>query len=209
MTDRLGANIQIVPCNTNITAGEFATTFFNKWFCENACPQELITDRDKPFVSHFWKVLMKLSGIKHRLSMAFHPQTNGVSKCSNKTVVQALHFHMEWNQTGWVKALPRVCFDIMNTVNASTGFSPFSLKSGHSPHLIPPLINTMTPDPDGDTTSTPPCPTFDVEDAAHTMMAQLTTNLLEARDSLTTTKISQVHHANKDQSPDPVFKVGD
>lgn len=29
----------------------------------------------------------------------------------------------------------------MNTINASTGFSPFMLKSAHSPHLIPPLTN--------------------------------------------------------------------
>jgi hypothetical protein len=73
MTDRLGANIQIAPCNSNITAKEFATIFFDKWFCENGCPHELITDQDKLFVSRFWKALMALSGIKHKMSTAFHP----------------------------------------------------------------------------------------------------------------------------------------
>jgi hypothetical protein len=38
MTDRLGADIQIVPCNSNIMAEEFTTIFFDKWFCENGCP---------------------------------------------------------------------------------------------------------------------------------------------------------------------------
>ena len=36
------------------------------------------------------------------------------------------------NQSGWVKALPLICFQIMNTVNKSTGFSPFQLRYGRS-----------------------------------------------------------------------------
>ena len=214
MTGRLGANIQLAPCNTNITAEEFSTIFFDKWFCENGCPQELITDRDKLFVLQFWKALMKLLGIKHKMSTAFHPQMDGASKCSNKTVVQALRFHVEQNQTGWAKALPRVHFNIMNTVNVSTGFSPFALKSGHSPQLILPLIDTLTPRPSNTnmsitTPNTPTPPTSDGEDNAHTMIEQLTTDILEARDSLTAAKISQAHHANKDRSPDPTFQIRD
>ena len=141
MTDRLGANIQLAACNTNMTAEEFAAIFFDRWFCENGCPSELITDRDKLFVSRFWKALMKLSGIQHKMSTAFHPQTDGSSERSNKTVIQALRFHVERNQAGWARALPKVRFDIMNTVNASTGFTPFMLKSAHAPRLIPPLLN--------------------------------------------------------------------
>jgi hypothetical protein len=116
MTDRLGADIQLAPCKTDMTTEEFATVFFDKWFCENGCPLELITNRDKLFVSNFWKALMKLSGIKHKMSMAYHPQTNRSSECSNKTVVQALRFHVERNQTGWAKALPKVRFDIISTL---------------------------------------------------------------------------------------------
>jgi hypothetical protein len=95
MTDRLNADIQLVPCNSNMTAEEFAMIFFDKWFCENGCPLELITDCDKLFVSRFWKALMKLSGIKHKMSMAYHPQMDGASERSNKMVVQALRFHVE------------------------------------------------------------------------------------------------------------------
>jgi hypothetical protein len=147
MTDRLGADIQIAPCNTSMTAEEFAELFFNRWFCENGCPLELITDRDKLFVSRFWRKLMKLSGINHKMSTAFHPQTDGSSERSNKTVIQALRFHVERNQSGWAKALHKVRFDIMNTVNSSTGYTPFMLKSAHSPRLIPPLVFLDNPTP--------------------------------------------------------------
>jgi len=145
MTDRLGADIQLAACNMNMTTEEFAAIFSDWWFCKNGCPSELITNCDKLFVSHFWKALMKLSGIKHKMSTAFHPQTDGSSEQTNKTVIQALRFHVEQNQAGWAKALPKVCFDIINTINASTGFTPFMLKSAHYPCLIPPLLNLEDP----------------------------------------------------------------
>ena len=80
MTNRLNANIQLAPCKTDMTAEEFVTIFFDKWFCENGLPLELITDHDKLFVSHLWKALMKLTGINHKMSMAYHPQTDGTSE---------------------------------------------------------------------------------------------------------------------------------
>jgi hypothetical protein len=217
MTDRLNTDVQLAPCKSNMTTEEFATVFFDRWFCENGCPLELITDRDKLFVSRFWKALMKLTGIKHKMSTAYHPQTDGASERSNKTVIQALRFHVERNQTGWVKALPKVRFDIMNMVNASTGVTPFMLKSGHSPRLIPPLI-----DPEKGVLTTnetdsaidqgnaqPAAARSDGEECAEAVMSQLADTLLEAKDSLMAAKISQAHHANKDRCPDPCFKVGD
>jgi hypothetical protein len=44
MTDRLGADIQMVPCQTDMTAEEFAGVFFDRWYCENGCPVEIISD---------------------------------------------------------------------------------------------------------------------------------------------------------------------
>jgi hypothetical protein len=80
MTDRLGADIQIAPCNTSMTAEEFASIFFDRWFCENGCPLELITDHNKLFVSRFWRALMKLSGIKHKMSTALTHKQMGPPK---------------------------------------------------------------------------------------------------------------------------------
>jgi hypothetical protein len=139
-TDQLGADIQIIPCKTTMTTKDFATIFFDCWYCENGCPQDIIMDLDKLFMSRFWKALMKLTGINHKMSTVYHPQTDSSSERSNKTVIQVLHFHVERNQKGWAKALPRVRFHIMNTLNASTGFSPFVLKTGRSPQLVPPFI---------------------------------------------------------------------
>ena len=61
MMDRLRADIQLVPCCTNMTAEEFTSVFFDCWYCENGCPVEIISDHDKLFISKFWWVPMKLT----------------------------------------------------------------------------------------------------------------------------------------------------
>jgi len=59
-----------------------------------------------------------------------HPETDGSSEQSNKTVIQAIRFHVERNQQGWVRALP------------------FQLRFGRRPRLIPPIMaNTNQAEP--------------------------------------------------------------
>lgn len=40
-------------------------------------PDEIISDRDKLFTSKFWQSLMAQLGANHKLSIAFHLQTDG------------------------------------------------------------------------------------------------------------------------------------
>ncbi|EDR02339.1 reverse transcriptase-RNase H-integrase [Laccaria bicolor S238N-H82] len=105
-TDRLGSDVQLVATRTDITAENLAILFFDKWYCENGLPADIVSDRDKLFISRFWRALHKLTGIKLKLSTSYHPETDGASERTNKTVNQALRFHVERNQMGWVRALP-------------------------------------------------------------------------------------------------------
>lgn len=38
---------------------------------------------------------MKLMGIKHKISMVYHPEMDGALEHMNKTLIQALRFHVE------------------------------------------------------------------------------------------------------------------
>jgi hypothetical protein len=196
MTDRLNSDVQLVPCSTKTTAEQLAVLFFDKWYCENGLPLEIISDRDKLFMARFWKHLMLLTGVKHRASSAYHPQTDGASERTNKTVNQLIRFHVERNQKGWSRALPRVRFAIMNTVNKSTGYSPFQLKHGRSPRILPPLIET------------PPKPSRE-HISAREVITRVTQDVADAKDNLMVAKMAQAHHANEHRRDDPEYKVGD
>ena len=194
-TDRLGSDIQLIPTRTDITAEDLAYLFFDKWYCEYGLPTDIISDRDKLFMSRFWKALHKLTGVKLKMSTAYHPETDGSSECTNKTVNQALRFHVERNQLGWVHALPRVRFHMMNTVNKSTGFTPFQLCFGHSPRVIPPLIPAK------------PSAMVAEIDEWH-VIRRLELDVLEAQDNLLKAKISQSLQANKQCSLKFPFSIG-
>ena len=69
-------------------------------------------------MSCFWHYLTLLTGIKHKASTSYHPQSDGASEQITKTLVQALRFHVDRNQTDWVAALPKIRFNYMCTVKA-------------------------------------------------------------------------------------------
>ena len=201
MTDRLGAaDVRIEPIRMDITAEEFARVFFDKWYCENGLPLEIISDRDRLFMSQFWSALHNLAGVKIKMSSAYHPETDGASERTNKTVNQLLRFYVDREQKDWVKRLPRVRFCIMNTVNASTGYSPFQLRQGFSPRVIPPLV----PPADGTRTDE-----TDATLRAMELLTQLQRDVAAAQDALLAAKTRQAHHANQRRSTDDVFRVGD
>jgi hypothetical protein len=95
ITDRLNSEYRFIPAWTDVSAKQLALIFFDKWYCENGTPLELITDHDKLFVSPFWRYFALLTGIHHKCSTSYHPQTDGASERTNKTLVQALRFHVE------------------------------------------------------------------------------------------------------------------
>lgn len=50
-TDRLGSDIRIIPTVSTLTAEQLAELFFEKWYCENGLPLEIVSDCDKLFLS--------------------------------------------------------------------------------------------------------------------------------------------------------------
>ena len=79
-TDRLGSDLQLAAARTDVTAEQLAYLFFDKWYCENGLPSDIVSDRDKLFTSKFWKALHRITGVKLKMSTAYHPQTDGASE---------------------------------------------------------------------------------------------------------------------------------
>ena len=194
-TDRLGSDIQIIPTISTLTAEQLAEIFFDRWYCENGLPLDIVSDRDKLFMSRFWKTLHSLTGIKLKMSTSYHPETDGSSERTNKTVIQCIRFAVERDQLGWVKALPKIRFDIMNTTNRSTGFTPFQLRFGRSPRLLPPLFPS---------TANPPTDVI-----ARNLIIRMQDNVSEARDNLISAKVTQAFQSNKSRNLSFPFKTGD
>jgi hypothetical protein len=85
-------------------------------------------------MSHFARELTKGLGIDQNLSMAFHPQTDGLSEQTNQWIKQYLCL-IAANQNKWSKWLPMATTVHNNSRNSTTGFTPNKLLIGWEPLL--------------------------------------------------------------------------
>ena len=92
----------VLLCST--TAPAVAAAFFRNVVAHHGLPCQLLSDHDPHFTSEFWTCLMCALKMKVAYSTAFHPQTDGMAKVSNRTLGQLLCLHCKENR--WIKDLP-------------------------------------------------------------------------------------------------------
>jgi len=120
---------------TTITGPQIAKLYLNHLYQWFGLPKQIISDRDPCFTSHFGRALTKELGIQQNLSMAFHPQTDGLSKQKNQWIKQYLQL-ITTNQEDWSDWLAVATLIHNNSVNSTTGFAPNELIIGWEPLLI-------------------------------------------------------------------------
>jgi Reverse transcriptase (RNA-dependent DNA polymerase)/RNase H-like domain found in reverse transcriptase/Integrase zinc binding domain/Chromo (CHRromatin Organisation MOdifier) domain/Retrotransposon gag protein len=194
-TDRLTNYVRIEPTHSTATAPDIASLVYNTWCRQFGLPQRIVSDRDKLFMSQFWKALHKLLGIEIQASTSYHPQTDGSSERSNKTVIQALRNYVNRRQTDWTKHLVHVETAMNNSVNATTELAPTELLYGSPIRLFPTLSGTNIND-------------IQLPDVKQ-YVDRITESISIAKDNHITAKTIQTRNANKSRRPDPIYRVGD
>ena len=144
VTDRDTKMVHLVAMRATDGAPEVATHFMREIWRLHGVPTSIVSDRDGRFISTFWQELMKLLGTKLRMSLAFHPQTDGQSEKANDVVETTLRLYTDFEGRHWDRQLATVEFTINNTVNASTGYTPFYLQQGYHPHALADLLSEVS-----------------------------------------------------------------
>jgi transposase InsO family protein len=122
ITDRLTDYVMIEPRLGTATAEDVARLDYRTWYRRFGLPKSIVSDRDKLFVSKFWRKLHRLLDIKIKMSTSYHPETDGSSERSNKTVIEFLRHYVNRRQTDWPDHLVHVETAINNSVNATTEY---------------------------------------------------------------------------------------
>lgn len=138
--DRMTKYCKFAPCTKEVSAKDYAGLYFRYVFPQAGLPEVIISDRDPRFTSAFWTELFRLVGTKLRMSTAYHPQTDGQSEVTIRTLENFLRPYLEDRPEGWSELLSTVEFAANNAVNASTGHTPFYLMNGQHPRgldLVP------------------------------------------------------------------------
>ena len=121
----------------NITREGIAQLYMDhvyKWY---GLSMKIISDRDPRFTSHFGRSLARRLGIEQNLSMAFHPQTNGLSEQKNQWVEQYLRLVTSMSPEAWTDWISIATAVHNNRQNATTKLSPNQILLGYEMKLIP------------------------------------------------------------------------
>ncbi|CDJ35849.1 Retrotransposon nucleocapsid protein, related [Eimeria mitis] len=102
-------------------------------------PKSIITDRDPKFVGAFWLSLMQQFSIDHDMTTANHPEADGQTERTNRTLVQYLRLYTQQNSSDWLDFLACAEWVYNTTVHSSTRCSPASLVYTETPPADPPL----------------------------------------------------------------------
>lgn len=134
--DRLTKRVRFIPTTERIDAAGLARVMFDNVFSQFGLPHVIISDRDSRLTSEMWRALMSFLGVKHRLSTAYHQQTDGGSERVIRVLKEALRHYVNRDGNNWAKFLSRLEVAHNTSVQASTGRTPFEMDLGRLPFFI-------------------------------------------------------------------------
>jgi hypothetical protein len=84
-------------------------------------------------MGHFWRTLWKKLGTSLSFSSVYHPQTDGQIEVMNISLGDLLRSLVNEHHSQWDHILPQAKFTYNDSLNRSTGQSPFQIVYGMQP----------------------------------------------------------------------------
>ena len=193
---KLTRSVRYAACRTAISAPQLARVFLDTVVRQHGLPVAILSDRDPRFTASFWRAFWAQLGTTLLMSTAYHPQTDGQTENSNKTLETVLRSVVNFEQSDWDTHLTAAELAVNSSKNATTGYSPFFLSHGFEPRL--PIDAAIAPLPRpaaSNATAT------EMHARWRAALASAQTNILKAQQR-------QTHYANQHRR-EVTFAVGD
>ncbi|GBM02378.1 Retrovirus-related Pol polyprotein from transposon 412 [Araneus ventricosus] len=154
----LGGNKWIIVCTDYLTryaitkslpsadAPEVSKFMVEEIILKHGAPRTIITDRGQVFQSKLIFEINRLCNVDHRMTTAYHPQTNGLTERFNKTLADMLSMYVDVEQRNWDQILPFVTFAYNTARQETTGLTPFYLLHGREAETTLDTIFPYSPD---------------------------------------------------------------
>lgn len=192
---RLSKRIHVMPCRKDINAEALAYLFFDTVWRHHGMPRGIVSDRDSRFCGDFWRALFEWTGTSLRMSTAAHPETDGQTERANRTLLSMLRAYSQERPEDWDLRLAACEYAYNDSLQASTGYTPFYLEYGQDPLTPAALLRPAEAERSR------------MESTA-AFVSRLNGDIQDARKHLTAAQARQRATANRRRLPH-TFEVGD
>lgn len=108
------------------TVSDVAQFLLEQIIVRHGAPRELLADRGRSFLSKVVEEILSVYSIPHKLTMAYHPQTNGLTEGFNRTLADMPVMYAPADHTNW---------DALHSFgNTRLDFLPFSCFTDMTQH---------------------------------------------------------------------------
>lgn len=140
--DHFSNEVELVPVHVEDNAEQVAQAYISRVYCHHGIPEVIVSDRDRRFISDFWRALQHSLGTTLAMSTSYHPETNGKTERMNRTINAMMRQMVSEEQTDWAEQIPFIQFAINSAKSSPTGYAPFELTRGYIPTNLPAEFQT-------------------------------------------------------------------
>ncbi|GBG62857.1 hypothetical protein CBR_g34228 [Chara braunii] len=147
VVDRFTKRARFVPCRYAISAREVADIVFDRVVRDHDLPLSIISDRDPRITSRFWRCLHEVYDTQLRFSSSYHPQTDGQTEVTNRTLGDILR-KIVCDDQQWDLHLAHAEIAYNHAVSPATGMSPYYCDLGYHPRVPADFLRPSQMHPD-------------------------------------------------------------
>lgn len=193
VVDRATKRAHFIPTKKQLSSAETAQLYLDNVFKHHGIPHNIVSDRDTRFTAAFWQTLHGRFGTSLFFSTTNHPQTDGQSERTIRTLQQLIRAFCLRDILNWDTFTYGLEFSYNSTPHSTIQMEPFKADYGFLPHS-PGFYSGMTVE------------RFSA--ASNTMVTHLKTIFSQIRDHLTRQNAKVEERINKSRT-ELILKRGD